>query len=243
MVSRRVLTLTLNLLLGKQAHMDYFRVKNLEKHQHYKERCPPWIKLHRSILQDYEFCELSDTSKLQLVLIFLLASQVDNKLPINEGWIKKQIGVNTPVNLKPLFESGFIELIPDASKGVEDTLASCKHGTEVDADSEAYTPTETYKTTETYTEWFEEDWLAYPRKAGSKPKAKSSYLKSITSPEKREEFQEKTKAYLASVNDAKYYQQGATWFKGWEDHVIDQGNDSSVENNISTLKELEAQRQ
>lgn len=219
--------------------MEYFKVRNLEKHQHYKERCPPWIKLHRSILQDYEFCELPDTSKLQLVLIFLLASQVDNKLPVNEGWIKKQIGVNTPVNLKPLFKSGFIELIHDASTGVEGMLASCKHGTNVDADSEAYTTT--YKTTETYTEWFEEDWLSYPRKAGSKPKAKSSYLKSVTSLEKRKQFQEKTKVYLATVRDPQYYKQGETWFRNWEDHVIDDNNET-VENKISILKELEAQR-
>lgn len=222
--------------------MDYFRVRNLEKHQHYKERCPPWIKLHRSILQDYEFCELSDTSKIQLVLIFLLASQIDNKVPCNEGWIKKQIGVNSPVVLKPLFKGGFIELIHDASKGDEGTLATCKHTTDVDADSETETYTTTYKTTETYTEWFEEDWISYPRKAGSKSKSKTCYLKSVTSLEKRKQFQEKTKVYLSTVSDPKYYKQGETWFRNWEDHIIDEGNESSVENNISVLKELEAQR-
>jgi len=221
--------------------MDYFKVKNLEKYQHYTDRCPPWIKLHRSVFQDYEFTELTDSSKLQLVLIWLLASQVDNKLPVSESWIKKQIGVSTPVNLKPLFNGGFIELIHDASEGVEGMLATCKQGVEGVGGTEAYTTT--YKTTETYTaeNWFEEDWLTYPRKAGSKPKAKSCYLKSITTPEKRKQFQKKTKAYLATCKNPDFIKHGETWFRNWEGHVIDDNNET-VENKISILKELEAQR-
>jgi hypothetical protein len=33
--------------------------KNWGKFQHYKDRCPPWIKLHRDLLNDREFLHLS----------------------------------------------------------------------------------------------------------------------------------------------------------------------------------------
>lgn len=32
--------------------MDYVRVRNLERYQHYKKRNPPWVKLYQSILSD-----------------------------------------------------------------------------------------------------------------------------------------------------------------------------------------------
>ena len=181
---------------------------------------------------------MSDSSQLQLIKIWLLASQTENRLPCDEVWLKKQIGVNNPVNLKPLFDKCFIELIPHASTGSEGMIATCKQGVEGDGgtETETYKPTET----ETYIRWFDEDWLAYPRKAGSKSKAKSAYLKSVTTPEKRKQFQDKTRAYLESCRDPKYYKQGETWFRGWEDHVIDELETSSVESNISVLKELEA---
>ena len=53
--------------------MNYLRVKNWEKFQHYKDRTPPWIKLYRDLLNDYEFSCLQDASKAHLMLIWLLA--------------------------------------------------------------------------------------------------------------------------------------------------------------------------
>ena len=32
-----------------------FSVKNWDEFQHYKDRNPPWIKLHNHLLDDYEF--------------------------------------------------------------------------------------------------------------------------------------------------------------------------------------------
>ena len=57
--------------------MNYLRVNNWKKFQHYKDRNPPWIKLHRDLLRDYDFICLQDASKMQLILIWLLASQMD----------------------------------------------------------------------------------------------------------------------------------------------------------------------
>jgi hypothetical protein len=51
------------------------QIKNWGKHQHFKDRCPPWIKLYREILDDPDWHELSgDDSKL-LLSLWLIASE------------------------------------------------------------------------------------------------------------------------------------------------------------------------
>jgi uncharacterized phage protein (TIGR02220 family) len=121
---------------------SFISVKNFEKFQHYKERCPPWIKIHRSIFEDYEFECLQDSSKLHLVLIWVLASQCDNKIRADPQWIKRKIGVKGPVDIQVLVDKGFLLMeggcVQDASK---------MH-TNADSEAEAYKPTETYKSTE-----------------------------------------------------------------------------------------------
>jgi hypothetical protein len=54
------------------------RPKNWEKFQHYKQRRPPWIKFHRSLLDDYEFHCLPLASRALAPMLWLLASEADN---------------------------------------------------------------------------------------------------------------------------------------------------------------------
>ena len=49
--------------------------KNWATFQHYKDRCPPWIKLHRDLLNDREFMRLPLASKALAPLLWLLASE------------------------------------------------------------------------------------------------------------------------------------------------------------------------
>lgn len=51
------------------------RPRGWEKFQHYKDRCPPWIKLHRDLLTDREFMRLPIASKALAPLLWLLASE------------------------------------------------------------------------------------------------------------------------------------------------------------------------
>ena len=100
---------------------SYFRVVNLEKYQHYTKRNPPWIKLHASTLEDYDFGRLQDASKMHLCAIWLLASRTDNKIPWDPEWIAKRINATSEVDLNSLQDAGFIELTGDASN----TLSTC----------------------------------------------------------------------------------------------------------------------
>lgn len=49
--------------------------KNWSVFQHYKDRCPPWIKLHRDLLNDRSFMRLPIASKALAPMLWLLASE------------------------------------------------------------------------------------------------------------------------------------------------------------------------
>ena len=49
--------------------------KNWTHFQHYKDRCPPWIKLHKELLNDRSFMTLPTASKALAPLLWLLASE------------------------------------------------------------------------------------------------------------------------------------------------------------------------
>lgn len=50
-----------------------------EDFQHYKDRCPPWIKLHRDILNNRVYMRLPTASKALAPLFWLLASESKHK--------------------------------------------------------------------------------------------------------------------------------------------------------------------
>ncbi len=49
--------------------------KNWAIFQHYKDRCPPWIKLHRDLLNDRAYMRLPIASKAIAPMLWLLASE------------------------------------------------------------------------------------------------------------------------------------------------------------------------
>lgn len=114
----------------------YFSVKNWEDFQHYKDRSPPWIKLHRDLLRDYEFSCLQDASKLLLMQIWLLASQLDNKIPTDTKWLGRQLPYDGEINLKPLFDMGYILPAQDDSNTLAGRKQSAIEETETETETE-----------------------------------------------------------------------------------------------------------
>ncbi len=112
--------------------MEYISITNWEKFQHYKNRNPPWVKIHQSILRDYEFCHLSDINKSHLMLLWVLASQMENKIPNDPKWIQEQLSLEKKIDLQTLMTQGWVQ-------SASNVLASCYQN----ADSETETETET----------------------------------------------------------------------------------------------------
>ena len=101
--------------------MESLTIKNWAKFQHYKHRSPPWIKLHRAILDDYGFSCLSDTTKAHLILLWVFASTTDGTVPRNPAFLKRRLNLKSEPDLETLIKQGF--LIENAST----TLAPCLH--------------------------------------------------------------------------------------------------------------------
>jgi hypothetical protein len=87
---------------------DFLVVKNWKEFQHYRDRDPLWIKLYRKLLTDYAFSRLPDASKAHLMLIWLLASESEGRIPNDAVWIKERIAAKDPIDLKSLIDKGFL---------------------------------------------------------------------------------------------------------------------------------------
>ena len=57
------------------------QIKNWSKFQHFKDRRPPWIKLYRDILDDMDWHELSGDDAKMLVMLWLIGSEDEGRLP------------------------------------------------------------------------------------------------------------------------------------------------------------------
>ena len=85
--------------------------KNWERFQHYKHRSPPWIKLHRDILDDYDWWSLPVASRAIAPCLWLLASCEENgefdaspeKLAFRFRMNEKDINLA----IKPLIDKGY----------------------------------------------------------------------------------------------------------------------------------------
>lgn len=123
--------------------MKYLKVKNWEKHQHYKDREPTWIKLHRELLNDYQFSLLPDLSKAHLMMIWLLASQTENKIPNDARWVSQKIGATEKINLNLLIEQGYLENHCADTEEKQSLYQPASPETEVETDKEVEIETET----------------------------------------------------------------------------------------------------
>lgn len=151
-----------------------FKVRNWEQFQHYKDRNPPWIKLHFALLSSEDWVTLDDASKLLAVVCMLIASRNNGMVPNNPAYLKRVAYLDRLPKLKPLIDCGFLENVQadDSALQAPDSgpLADARPETETEADTEKKdTLSETSsdekpksKKRQSYPEQFEAFWKAYP---------------------------------------------------------------------------------
>lgn len=85
--------------------------KNWDEFQHYKDRAPVWIKLHRGLLDDFNFSRLPVASRALAPLLWLLASEYeDGKITASIEEIAFRLRTSEPdiiEALNPLIDTGF----------------------------------------------------------------------------------------------------------------------------------------
>ena len=91
--------------------MDFLRVRNWDRWQTYrKDRGqPPWIKVYRTLLTDYEFASLSDAEKGQLLCIWILAAERNGRIPNDPLAIRKFCGLDANPDLGKLLSLQILE--------------------------------------------------------------------------------------------------------------------------------------
>jgi hypothetical protein len=154
--------------------VNYLRIKNWEEFQHYKDRNPPWIKLHRTLLDDYEFSCLQDASKAHLMLIWLFASQCEGRIPDDPKFLQKKLGLSSVPDLKTFIDHGF--LIPEQSAST--TLAPAASKLRLETYKEETYKEETYKPPEWIDRGVWDSWvLIRPAKARTPASLKAAVEK------------------------------------------------------------------
>lgn len=91
--------------------VKYLRIVNWDKWQTYRtdRGAPPWIKVHRLLLRNPEWLQLSDAERGHLVSLWILAADKEGLIPADANALKKILGLDNAPNLERLMSLGFIE--------------------------------------------------------------------------------------------------------------------------------------
>ena len=82
--------------------VETLKIRNWETFQHYRDRSPPWIKLHVEILSSKDWVLATDRTKLLMVVCMLVASRNGGEIPNEPEYLKKVGQLNHVPDLSPL---------------------------------------------------------------------------------------------------------------------------------------------
>jgi hypothetical protein len=150
--------------------------KNWNTFQHYKDRAPAWIKLHKGLLDDYQFQTLPVASRALAPCLWLLASEYEGgeitatldeiafRLRMSRGELSEAI--------HPLIESKFFTIDSDLLAEPEQVaIPEKEEEREIQEEEEIESSTVATATRPKENLEFEEFWKSYPKRRGDNPKA------------------------------------------------------------------------
>lgn len=160
---------------------DMLKVRNWEKFQHYKDRDPPWIKLHFTLLSSEDWVSLDDASRVLAIACMLVASRNKGSVPNNPAYMKRVAYLNALPDFRPLISCGFFEKpLADASAAQADARPEERQSRE-DSLSETSSdakPKKGARKKRDYPPDFEAIWREYPTDPNmSKADAFDAYAK------------------------------------------------------------------
>ena len=165
------------------------QIINWSSLQSYKDRKPPWIRLHKTLLDNFEYHSMSADARAMLPMLWLLASEYKDPTAgiVDSSYEKIAFRLrmrNETVTeaLREIERSGFITLsTPETvdTSGCNETVTKPlqNRNETVTPETEAETEAETK---ETCSFLFNEFWTKYPNHAGAgKTKVKDKFSKVI----------------------------------------------------------------
>jgi hypothetical protein len=216
--------------------------KNWQSFQHYKDRAPAWIKLHRGLLNDFEFSRLPIASKALAPLLWVLASEYQNgAIDASLDEIAFRIHVTRDeldAGLNPLIAAGFFVSDSGVQRGASKMLAEPEHDASELVRSATLEKEESRERGETESsavasaprrdDEFEEFWENYPKRDGANPKEPAAKLfrsavKSGTDPQQIIAGIKRCRAVEAGKIGTPYIPQAVKWLrdKRWNDYLAE----------------------
>lgn len=210
------------------------KIKNWKDFQHFKDRNPPWIKLHKKILEQRDIMMISDCSFRILIGLWILASEDENKdgvLPSIEDIAFRLRRSTNEINealqeLKPFLIISDIKTISERYQGDIPETETYSKETEKETEKE-------------YIDGFENFWKIYGR-IGDKQKALKAWNK-IKKGVAYEEIINGHTRYAEYCSRTEWYnkQHCSTWLnnKSWESEWTVQVFESKQERRSRESKE------
>lgn len=204
------------------------RIKNWSKHQHFKDRTPPWIKLYRDILDDPDWHELSGDDAKMLVNLWLIASEDETR----SGELPNARRLAFRLRIK---ESQVNQALARLSHWlIQDDINVISTCHQVDAPEESRGETEQNRTARA--DLFNSFWKAYPKKTAIDA-ARKAFDKRKPDAEMLSQMLQALETQSASPawtkDGGQFIPNPATWLNGgrWQDGPV-QDFSYSVQNNI-----------
>ena len=211
--------------------------KNWAEFQHYKDRAPPWIKLHKGLLDNFEYQSLPVASRALAPMLWLLASDHErgeiDAAPKKLAFRLRMTEREVTDAIKPLIDNDFFVVSGDAIAA----LADCKQDACIE-ERQRERQSRDKEETETKARDFQKFWDAYPKKDGKKDaitawaKVKEPIETILLAIEKRRNTDGWTKS------NGQFVPLPATWLNGkrWEDQLASFGNQASGLNKQEALE-------
>ena len=206
---------------------EMLRVRNWSKFQHYKDRNPPWIKLHFELLSSEDWVVLDDASRVLAVACMLVASRNEGFVRVDEKgrkYIQRVAYLNAAADFKPLIECGFLT---DASGNLADAsavLADARPETETEAKKEQGAPSAPDR--------FPDFWSAYPKKR-EKKKARDAW--------KRKRLDSRADEIISDVQNR--IKNDGQWLDGYVPHPTTYINGERWEDEIEPPRGADGKRE
>lgn len=236
-----------------------FKVRNWEQFQHYKDRNPPWIKLHFALLASEDWVTLDDASKLLAVVCMLIASRNNGLVPNNPAYLKRVAYLDRLPKLKPLIDCGFLEIpqadASDLQAPASSMQANARPETDTDTDTEDKDSSSSRpaaaKVNEAQSqkkaieaEFSETFWPAYPRKV-EKQDALKAFIKARAKTS-LETIMAGVRAYAAEVagKEPQFIRHAAKFLNSasWENAAEPRGASAIVVDDAQWAKRLDFAR-
>jgi len=104
--------------------MEFFRIKNYEKYQAKKSdrNSLPWIMLHKKLINDWAYGELSVGERLMYIHMLLVADSVNNKFPRDIKWLHRKLQVKAPLKIEKFEKLGLIYFIGQENASIREDI-------------------------------------------------------------------------------------------------------------------------